>query len=392
MTEPGAGHVVSSSRGNKRSRRTLIALLIVAALMAGASVTVGALYFAGAFSTEVVAEPLGDPGSNPFAPPLGEDRPVPAPPANSGVLVSGDTVGLYGGTLNQSACDPDKLVRFLQSNPDKASAWAGILGISAAEISVYVRGLTPLILRSDTAVTNHGFANGKATTLNSILQAGTAVLVDKNGVPRVRCSCGNPLTPAKTYSRPAYIGKPWQGFHPELITTIRPSVTVINEFTIINLGNNRTIIRRPVGTRGNLDIGRLEEAAITGTHVFKRELQDCSYVKGCHLAGAVLNVRFDCSSVDACTAILLGGWTPTPQPLIHEGATYRFTADDPLAARCDNGPSPGTSIELVVTVTSAGIVDGTWRATAMQGTYRAASQSYSDCKAGGLVDAISFSV
>ena len=300
-------------------------------------------------------------------------------------------MGLYGGTLNQSACDPDKLVNFLQQNPDKAAAWAGVLGIATTDIPDYVRGLTPLILRSDTAVTNHGFANGKATTLNSVLQAGTAVLVDRNGVPRVRCSCGNPLTPAVKYSKPTYRGKPWQGFSPQLITIIRPSVTIINEFAIINLGNNKTIIRRLAGTRGNRDIGQLEEAIIAGTYPFKRELQSCSYVKGCHLAGAVLNVRLDCSNIDACTATLLGGWTPTPHPLSRDGTTYRFAADDPLAARCDNGPAPGTTIELVIIVTAAGTVDGTWRATAMQGTYRATSPTYSDCKAGGLLDAISFS-
>jgi hypothetical protein len=36
--------------------------------------------------------------------------------------------------------------------------------------------------------------NGRATSFGSVLQAGTAVLVDKYGHPVARCRCGNPLT------------------------------------------------------------------------------------------------------------------------------------------------------------------------------------------------------
>jgi hypothetical protein len=245
-----------------------------------------------------------------------------------------------------------------------------------------------LILRSDTAVTNHGFANGKATTLNSVLQAGTAVLVDRAGVPRVRCACGNPLTPAKTYSRPAYSGAPWPRFDPQLITAIEPSATTINQFTIINLADNKTTIKRPAGSRGDRDEGRIEDASIVGFYTFQRTLQSCRYEKGCHLGGAVLNVRFDCVN-DACTATLLGGWTATPHPLTRDGGTYQFSADDPLAAKCNSGPAPGTSIELVVTVTSAATVDGVWHATALKGTYRVSSPANPGCSAGGADDMIS---
>ncbi|GAP52775.1 serine/threonine protein kinase [Streptomyces azureus] len=51
------------------------------------------------------------------------------------------------------------------------------------------------MLRADTGVTNHGFRAGRAAVLQAVLQAGTAVLVDDRGVPRVRCACGNPLRP-----------------------------------------------------------------------------------------------------------------------------------------------------------------------------------------------------
>jgi hypothetical protein len=42
-------------------------------------------------------------------------------------------------------------------------------------------------------VTNHSFVDGRAVAFQSILQAGTAVLVDQDGVPVARCRCGNPL-------------------------------------------------------------------------------------------------------------------------------------------------------------------------------------------------------
>ena len=56
----------------------------------------------------------------------------------------------------------------------------------------YLRGLTSVVLRADTQVTNHGFRDARVTGFQSVLQAGTAVLVDNRGVPRVRCACGSP--------------------------------------------------------------------------------------------------------------------------------------------------------------------------------------------------------
>ena len=68
-----------------------------------------------------------------------------------------------------------------------------MLNISVADIPTYIGTLTPMQLRADTRVTNHGFVDGHATSLQSVLQAGTAVLVDDQGRPRVKCGCGNPL-------------------------------------------------------------------------------------------------------------------------------------------------------------------------------------------------------
>lgn len=132
----------------------------------------------------------------------------------------------YGGTGDDKTCDRGKLLTFLQANGDRARAWAGVLGIATADIPTYVRGLTPTVLLYDTRVTNHGFANGQATTLQSILQAGTAVLVDSRNNPVVRCRCGNPLTPPAPVARPVVVGTPWPGYRPGVAVAVNNGVTV----------------------------------------------------------------------------------------------------------------------------------------------------------------------
>jgi hypothetical protein len=68
-------------------------------------------------------------------------------------------------------------------------------------VSRYIRSLKPVTLTVDTRVTNHSYINGRAVPFQSILAAGSAVLVDKYGRPVVRCKCGNPLTYPRYYPR-----------------------------------------------------------------------------------------------------------------------------------------------------------------------------------------------
>jgi hypothetical protein len=162
-----------------------------------------------------------------------------------GGRVSGAAPGLYGGTQLLSVCDKRLLVDFLLANADKARAWAGVQGIPVGDIEAYVAGLTDVILQADTRVTNHGFSGGAATTIDTVLQAGTAVLVDPYGVPRVRCYCGNPLTPPRGIrGTPTYIGNPWPGFVIEQ-TIIIEQVTIIDEFSIDDLIADDFIFRNP---------------------------------------------------------------------------------------------------------------------------------------------------
>jgi len=245
-------------------RRWLVVFAGVLGVIALVAV-VGAVVIIGgrdATAEEVVLEPVGYVQADAFrssvasttetTPPATAVRVPPSGGAEGGQQVVGGQPGLYGGTANNATCDPAKLVAFLQSNPDKGRAWAGVLGITPAEIPTYVNALTPLILTRDTRVTNHGFANGTATSIPAVLQAGTAVMVDKFGIPRVKCGCGNPLTePPPLTSRTQFNGPRWSGFATSTLVTVTTSVEV-KTFVIVDV-NTGGLLSRPPGAGAPTD-------------------------------------------------------------------------------------------------------------------------------------------
>ena len=99
------------------------------------------------------------------------------------------------------------------------------------------------MLRVDTRVTNHGFVNGTANPIQEVLQAGTAVLVDKFGVPRLRCYCGNPLTPPIAESAPQNTGPTWSGFEPAQTEVIVPSVQPLTQLVLVAIPTLGPFIR-----------------------------------------------------------------------------------------------------------------------------------------------------
>ena len=107
----------------------------------------------------------------------------------------------YGGS-GANVCDPEGMKEFFALHPDRARAWARTQQIGMSEIPAFLDSLTPLILAQNVAVTMFGFRGGSAYGYPAIIEAGTAVLVDTDGMPRARCACGNPLIaskdPAKT--------------------------------------------------------------------------------------------------------------------------------------------------------------------------------------------------
>lgn len=230
----------------------VVAVLVVVALVGG--VVAGSVLFGGgeADAGEVVLEAAGDPGENPYVSPVGTDEEGVVPPEDGGGSLDGDTPGLYGGTRDEASCDAEQLVAFLEDEPAKAEAWAEVLGIEPSGIAELVGSLTPLVLRSDTAVTNHGFDDGESTSFPAVLQAGTAVLVDAHGEPVVKCGCGNPLTDYDAPGEVSYEGERWAGFEPGAVAVVRPVTVDIDVWYVVDPRTGEAF-GRPIGTDGDED-------------------------------------------------------------------------------------------------------------------------------------------
>lgn len=219
-------------------------------------------------SRDVLLQPVAAQGPDPFtqstaraAAPLSSGTgSVPGGTANAApsgtVRISGGTPGLYGGTRSVANCDVERQIRYLTGSDEgqvKARAFAEASRIEVAAVPRFLRGLTPVVLRVDARVTNHGFSGGSLTSYQSVLQAGTAVMVDANGMPRVRCACGNPLLPPTVFRGTAtHTGQPWAGFRPTQVVVVTPAPVVINNLTIVNVVNN-TWIERKSGSAGEGD-------------------------------------------------------------------------------------------------------------------------------------------
>ncbi|MFE3658550.1 DUF6777 domain-containing protein [Streptomyces sp. NPDC059165] len=161
--------------------------------------------------------------------------------------VDGSYAGLYGGSRNVASCDVEKQITFLGRNGTKAKAFAGALGIRQSAVPAYLRSLTPAHLTWDTRVTNHGYRNGATTDYQAVLQAGTAVLVDNRGVPRVRCACGNPLTtPVAVKGEQQYTGRAWPTFRPSRLVAVAPADEPLKAVTMYDQGG-REWFKRPSG-------------------------------------------------------------------------------------------------------------------------------------------------
>ncbi|MER6070311.1 DUF6777 domain-containing protein [Streptomyces sp. NPDC001817] len=205
----------------------------------------------------------GPPATGPFPPslPAGSSPPVlPAgsssPALTAGLVdvplramrvVSGATPGLYGGTARVAGCDVERQIGYLTADRVKADAFARAAGVSTSGLSGHLRGLAPVVLRADTRVTGHGYRAGRPVAHQAVLQAGTAVLVDNRGVPRVRCACGNPLgSPAQAAGAFWARGSAWSGYRPGRAIAVTPAPRAVTSITIVDAGT-RTWIERRIG-------------------------------------------------------------------------------------------------------------------------------------------------
>ncbi|WP_431948955.1 DUF6777 domain-containing protein [Actinacidiphila sp. bgisy167] len=161
---------------------------------------------------------------------------LPSPSAAGGTVrqvYNGGTPGLYGGTRGAADCDVERQISALSTDPSKNKAFARVLGLTPSGVPAYLRALTPLQLRADTRVTNHGYRGGRPTAFQAVLQAGTAVLVDHRGLPRVRCACGNPLTrPVEQKGAVTTVGTAWPGYQPSRTVVVAPAPKPLEEFAV----------------------------------------------------------------------------------------------------------------------------------------------------------------
>ncbi|WP_329304794.1 DUF6777 domain-containing protein [Streptomyces anulatus] len=214
---------------------------------------------------EVFLQAAGDSGPDPFTestardsePEPGAASPSVAPSASrTGTQatrgVDGAAPGLYGGTRKVASCDVEQQIKVLKAAPDKNRAFASVQDIEPSAVPGYLRGLTPVTLRMDTRVTNHGYRDGEANAYQAVLQAGTAVLVDDRGVPRVRCACGNPLLPPVAQEDPRRTGKAWPGYRASDVVVVEPAKKPVKEFVMVD-PDNGDWFERQAGDTGDDD-------------------------------------------------------------------------------------------------------------------------------------------
>ena len=249
------------------NRRRLAVIGAVLAVVLLAAVTGVALWVGrddAVNAPEIFLEPATAAGENPFTPSVAIPQPEATNPGTDPAgapmpggevrTADGDQPGLYGGSRHLATCDTAVMIAYLRQNPDKGRAWASVFNITPDQIPAFVAQLTAVVLRTDTRVTNHGFENGKATSLQSVLQAGTAVLVDKFGEPRVRCACGNPLLkPVAITTSSKFAHERWKKFSARSLSTVRPSKNPIATFILYDPATG-TFFGRPSGGDGTTDV------------------------------------------------------------------------------------------------------------------------------------------
>jgi hypothetical protein len=111
--------------------------------------------------------------------------------------VDGSAPGLYAGRTyggtGTNICDIEAMIRFLTYYEDRGRAWADVQGIAFEQLPDYLRSLTPVYALQNLNVQMFGFKNDQAYGYDAVIAAGTAILIDDQGMPRARCACGNPL-------------------------------------------------------------------------------------------------------------------------------------------------------------------------------------------------------
>ncbi|WP_052744490.1 DUF6777 domain-containing protein, partial [Streptomyces odonnellii] len=227
-------------------------------------------------SNELFFQPVMDRGPDPFtestavAPPKtsAKSRAVASPQPRGGDsynahnenssgrtarALPGSTPGLYSGIQANASCDVDRQLGLLTEESAKAAAFAKGARVSRDSVTRFLHGLTPVTLRADVRMTNHAYRNGGPVEFQSVLQAGTPVLVDSHGLPRVRCTSGSPLRPPiVAQGSMIHRGTPWRGYRPERVVVIDRTTQPLSSLILVDTASHEWV-ERLTGTRGEAD-------------------------------------------------------------------------------------------------------------------------------------------
>ncbi|MDW8471298.1 PASTA domain-containing protein [Streptomyces scabiei] len=242
-------------KAGKSAARRIAVALCGALLLGGCGDSAPSLLAVKAVAAGVASlAPFFDEGEQ-----LGRDEPRLTPLTPHSGLQQGNAPGLYGGTQKPTVCDVRKLEDFLAApeNEKKAQEWARVTGVKADGIGRYLDSLTPVLLRHDTLVKNHDYKKGRAVPFDALLEAGIAVLVDDQGLPAVKCSCGNPLRAFD--ADPGRIDvefpgdKEWKGYDASGVVVVEPAPERLKEIKLVDVEDPDRGISRAVGTTGESD-------------------------------------------------------------------------------------------------------------------------------------------
>lgn len=173
-----------------------------------------------------------------------------AHPIGSAIEV-GTTPGAYGGSADGDVCDAGMLGSLLLRDEALAAAWGAPFGVAASDVTTYVETLTPVVLLGDTAVTEYGRDGSAVVSRQSILERGTAILVDRLGAPAVRCASGNPLRVAQAYPVDVTLeGEGWPGFSLDRVVRMPAGDRLVGQLVLVDVRTGLPVVRE-VGSAGS---------------------------------------------------------------------------------------------------------------------------------------------
>lgn len=164
----------------------------------------------------------------------------------------GTTPGTYGARSGGDVCDVSALRRHLSDDPRLAVLWGSPLGLDPDAVHGFVDTLTPVILLADTAVTDHELRGERIAARQSILERGTAVLVDPFGRPTVRCMSGSPLRMPQPLPDDVRVDGPvWSAFSLDSVRRVPAGVRNISTFVLVDVDTGFPV-RKGAGIDGLL--------------------------------------------------------------------------------------------------------------------------------------------